>query len=67
MYEIIMDFVGRLLHQDPHLYALIQANFETGRIHETFLAVANRLYELISADKVDEFMEEMRKAECSPF
>jgi prephenate dehydrogenase len=62
MYEIIMDFVGRLLHQDPHLYAMIQTNFEMGKIHETFLAVANRLYELVSAGKVDEFIDEMRRA-----
>jgi prephenate dehydrogenase len=62
MYEIIMDFVGRLLHQDPHLYAMIQTNFEMGKIHESFLTVANRLYELVSAGKVDEFMEEMRMA-----
>jgi prephenate dehydrogenase len=62
MYEIIMDFVGRLLHQDPHLYAMIQTNFEMGKIQESFLTVANRLYELVSAGKVDEFMEEMREA-----
>lgn len=62
MFEIIMDFVGRLLHQDPHLYALIQSNFEMGEIHESFLSVANRLHELISAGKVEEFMDEMRVA-----
>jgi len=62
MYEILMDFVGRLLHQDPHLYALIQANFEMGEIHESFLTVANRLYELVSAGEVEAFMEEMREA-----
>ncbi len=62
MYEIIMDFVGRLLHQDPHLYAMIQTNFEMDKIHETFLAVANRLYELVSAGKVDEFIDEMKEA-----
>lgn len=62
MFEIIMDFVGRLLHQDPHLYALIQSNFEMGKIHESFLSVANRLHELISAGKVEEFMDEMRVA-----
>ncbi|MCK4475352.1 MAG: prephenate dehydrogenase/arogenate dehydrogenase family protein [Methanophagales archaeon] len=62
MYEILMDFVGRLLHQDPHLYAMIQTNFEMGKLHESFLTVANRLYELVSAGKVDEFIEEMREA-----
>jgi len=62
MYEILMDFVGRLLHQDPRLYALIQTNFEMGKIHEAFLAVANRLYELVSEGNVEEFMDVMREA-----
>jgi len=62
MYEILMDFVGRLLHQDPRLYAMMQTNFEMGEIHESFLAVANRLYGLVSEDKVDEFVEEIREA-----
>ncbi len=61
-FEILMDFVGRHLHQDPHLYALIQSNFEMGQMHEAFLAAAKKLYELVSAGKVDEFMEEMREA-----
>ena len=62
MYEIIMDFVGRLLHQDPNLYAMIQTNFEMDKIHEAFLAVVNRLCKLVSEGKVDEFIEEMKEA-----
>ena len=61
-FEILMGFVGRHLHQDPHLYAMIQTNFEMGKIHETFLAVADRLCELVSAGNVEEFMAEMRAA-----
>jgi prephenate dehydrogenase len=62
MYAILMDFVGRLLHQDPHLYAQIQTNFEMGKLHEAFLAVASRLSTLIAEGNVDEFMEELRRA-----
>ncbi|MBE0516408.1 MAG: prephenate dehydrogenase/arogenate dehydrogenase family protein [Methanophagales archaeon] len=62
MYAILMDFVGRLLHQDPHLYAQIQTNFEMGKLHEAFLAVATRLSELVAAGNVDEFTEELRRA-----
>jgi prephenate dehydrogenase len=62
MVEIVMDFVGRLLHQDPHLYALIQMNFEMGTVHEAFLAGANRLYELVAAGDVAGFMSEMMMA-----
>ena len=62
MFEILMDFIGRHLHQDPHLYAMIQTNFEMGKIHETFVTVADRLCELVSAGDVEGFMAEMRAA-----
>jgi hypothetical protein len=42
--EIVMDFVGRHLHQEEHLYAAIQTNFEMEKAHAAFLAAANRLY-----------------------
>ena len=61
-FEILMDFVGRHLHQDPHLYAMIQTNFEMGKIHETFVTVADRLCELVSTGNVEGFMAEMRAA-----
>jgi len=41
---------------------LMQTNFEMGEIHESFLAVASRLYEQVSAGEVEAFMEEMREA-----
>ncbi|RCV64768.1 prephenate dehydrogenase [Methanophagales archaeon] len=62
MVAILMDFVGRLLHQDPHLSALIQTNFEMGEVHEAFLFGANRLFELVSAGNVKEFMAETMMA-----
>jgi len=62
MYEIITDFVGRILHQDPRLYALMQTNFEMGAIHTTFLACAKRLQELVAAGDLDAVMAEMGAA-----
>ncbi len=62
MYEILMDFVGRILHQDPRLYALIQQNLEMEEVHKTFLSVATRLYEQISASDIEGFIAEMRNA-----
>jgi len=62
MYEILIDFMGRLLHQDPHLYAQIQTNFEMGKIHKAFLTAATRLSELVAEGNVDEFVEELVKA-----
>jgi prephenate dehydrogenase len=62
MYEVVLDFVGRLLHQDPQLYAQIQTNFEMNAVHEAFLAAATRLSELVSEGNMDEIMEEMGMA-----
>jgi prephenate dehydrogenase len=62
MYEVVLDFVGRLLHQDPRLYAQIQTNFEMCRVHEAFLASATRLSELVSAGNVDALIEELEMA-----
>ena len=59
MYEILIDFMGRLLHQDPHLYAEIQTNFEMGKIHKTFLTAATRLSGLVSEGNQAEFIEEL--------
>lgn len=62
MYAVVMDFVGRLLHQDPYLYAQIQTNFEMSTIHDAFLAAATRLSELVSEGNVDAIMEELQMA-----
>ncbi len=62
MYEILIDFAGRILNQDPRLYALIQRNFEMDKIHRTYLEVANRLYELIETSDIEGFIAEMRAA-----
>ena len=62
MYAVVMDFVGRLLHQDPYLYTQIQTNLEMRTVHEAFLAVATRLSELASEENVDAIMEEMQMA-----
>ncbi len=62
MCEVLTDFVGRILNQDPSLYALIQTDFEMDRIHETFLACAKRLQELVAAGDVDAIMDVMIEA-----
>jgi prephenate dehydrogenase len=62
MVAILIDFVGRLLHQDPHLSAMIQTNFEMSEVHEAFLSGAKRLFELLSAGNVEEFMAETKMA-----
>lgn len=62
MYAVVLDFVGRLLHQDPYLYAQIQTNFEMNGVHEAFIASATRFAELVSQKDVAAIIEELRAA-----
>ncbi len=62
MYEILIDFAGRILNQDPRLYALIQRNFEMEKIHRTYIGVATRLYEDIVTADIEGFIAEMEAA-----
>ncbi|HUV02878.1 MAG TPA: prephenate dehydrogenase/arogenate dehydrogenase family protein [Desulfobacteria bacterium] len=64
MYAVVLDFVGRLLHQDPYLYAQIQTNFEMNGVHEAFIASATRFAELVSEKNVDAIIEELRAAKA---
>jgi len=62
MYSALIDFVGRLLHQDPRLYTQIQTNFEMHAIHEAFLATTNKLAELVRDGNADEIIVELQAA-----
>jgi prephenate dehydrogenase len=62
MYEVFLDFVGRLLHQDPRLYAQIQTNFEMREVHEAFITAATRLSELVADGNVAGIIEELEMA-----
>ena len=62
MYEIFMDFVGRILHQDPQLYASIQMNFDMKEIHDAFISTASKLASLISRREREEFEREISEA-----
>lgn len=62
VYEIMIDFVGRLLAQNPHLYATIQTNPEVEKVRDTFIAQCKTLSESIKKDDIDGFVRSMRKA-----
>ncbi|MDI6888670.1 MAG: prephenate dehydrogenase [Methanocellales archaeon] len=62
VYEIMIDFVGRILAQNPHLYATIQTNPEVEKVRSTFIAQCKELSKGIKKDDVDEFVRSMRKA-----
>ena len=43
VYEIMIDFVGRILDQNPELYASIQKNPKAMKVRQTFIGECMRL------------------------
>ncbi|MDD1752251.1 MAG: prephenate dehydrogenase/arogenate dehydrogenase family protein, partial [Methanotrichaceae archaeon] len=62
VYEIMIDFVGRILDQNPELYASIQKNSKAMRIRQTYIAECMRLCEMVDAGDQDGFIRAMLKA-----
>ncbi|MGC9444377.1 MAG: prephenate dehydrogenase/arogenate dehydrogenase family protein [Candidatus Methanospirareceae archaeon] len=64
MYAVVLDFVGRLLYQDPQLYAQIQTNLEMRTVHERFITAATRLAGLVAAGDVEAIVAELEAAKA---
>ena len=64
MYAVVLDFVGRLLHQDPRLYAEIQTSLEMQAVHEAFIATAVKLAALVSAQDKARIIQELEAAKA---
>jgi prephenate dehydrogenase len=62
VYEIMLDFVGRILDQDPELYASIQKNPKAAAVRQTFIAECMRLSEKADAGDNDGFKKIMAEA-----
>jgi prephenate dehydrogenase len=62
VYEIMIDFVGRILDQNPELYASIQKNPKASRIRQTFIAECMRLSERADDGDLEGFKGIMRQA-----
>ncbi|HIH45386.1 MAG TPA: prephenate dehydrogenase [Candidatus Methanoperedenaceae archaeon] len=62
VYEIMIDFVGRILGQNPYLYAHIQMNSEVERVHRAFIQECAREAELVKNRDVEGFVQNMKKA-----
>lgn len=62
VYEIMIDFVGRILGQNPYLYAHIQMNPEVERVHRAFIQECAREAELVKNRDVEGFVQNMKKA-----
>jgi prephenate dehydrogenase len=62
IYEIMIDFVGRILDQNPELYASIQKNPKAANVRQTFIAECMRLCERADAGDLEGFKSIMREA-----
>jgi prephenate dehydrogenase len=62
VYEIMIDFVGRILAQSPELYASIQENPEAKRVREAYIEECKRLAKLADDGDSAGFMDAMRSA-----
>lgn len=62
VYEIMIDFVGRILDQNPELYASIQQNPKAAIVRQTFIAECMRLCEKADAGDLESFKRIMREA-----
>ncbi|MHC1576766.1 MAG: prephenate dehydrogenase [Methanosarcinaceae archaeon] len=63
VYEIMLDFVGRILGQNPYLYALIQMeNPEVLKVHDTFLKECERIAYMVRNHETDGFCQNMKDA-----
>ena len=61
VYEILIDFVGRILGQNPALYASIQMNTDRS-VREAFLTQCAALVDIINANDSAAFIATMKRA-----
>jgi len=62
VYEIMIDFVGRILDQNPELYASIQKNPKAMRVRQNFVTECMKLCEKADAGDLEGFKQIMREA-----
>lgn len=63
IYELMLDMVGRIIGQNPRLYAEIQMeNPRVNEVHEKFLETAKKLSEIIREGDEKKFIEIMKDA-----
>jgi len=62
VYEIMIDFVGRILDQNPELYASIQSNPQAASVRQTFLSQCMRLCEKADCGDMEGFKQMMKEA-----
>lgn len=63
VYDIMLDFVGRILGQNPYLYAMIQMeNPEVIKVHDAFLQECHNTSEIVRRHDLEGFITKMKDA-----
>jgi prephenate dehydrogenase len=62
VYDIMLDLIGRILAQNPYLYAMIQMNPEVANVHRTYIEQCSSLAEIIKKKDIECFAGIMKKA-----
>ncbi len=63
VYDIMLDFVGRILGQNPYLYAMIQMeNPEVIKVHDAFLQECHSTSEMVRVHDLEGFITKMKDA-----
>jgi prephenate dehydrogenase len=63
VYDIMVDFVGRILGQNPYLYAFIQMeNPEVLKVHEAFMQECRDMSAIVREHDVESFITKMKDA-----
>ncbi len=62
MYDIMLDLVGRILAQNPYLYAMIQMNPEVAGVHKAYINRCNLMAEIVRERDIEGFVDLMKKA-----
>jgi prephenate dehydrogenase len=63
VYDIMVDFVGRILGQNPYLYAFIQMeNPEVLKVHDAFMQECREMSEIVRERDVESFISRMKEA-----
>lgn len=62
MYEIMLDLVGRILAQNPYLYAMIQMNPEVAKVHKAYINQCNHMADIVRRKDIEGFVGMMKKA-----
>ncbi|SFM77066.1 prephenate dehydrogenase [Methanolobus profundi] len=63
VYDIMLDFVGRIIGQNPYLYAYIQMeNPEVLKVHDAFMNQCSEMSSIVRKKDVEAFTNKMKEA-----